>query len=189
MKSLKLLYVVMLLTASAKAFPEENKQLHRIGGFLSGNLVHFATIHTLWKESGDQDYEWVNGLVQLHLGHTVSKQLVIPKLKDTFDRERPFGHGNDSFPSGHAGTAFYPAWYIYERYGMADALPYLVGATIAGYARVRNDHHYWSDIAGSALVTYGLNQLFTSSMDNPASPVLGVGFNKDGTWINVGMRW
>ena len=34
-----------------------------------------------------------------------------------------------SFPSAHAARAFYPAWYIHQRYGFKQSIPYLAAAT------------------------------------------------------------
>ena len=177
---------------SPSAFSEDkNKDLAKIGSFLSGNLLYIASGHILYKEypgEFNDDLGWANGLVQLHAGHLLSKELVIPELKKAIDRDRPNG-ASGAFPSGHAGTAFFPAWSIYHRYGMEEAWPYLVGATIAGYARVENKHHDWLDIAGSAGVTYVLSRYLVSPQDEPDQPKIGVGFSADGAWLNFSMKW
>ena len=42
-------------------------------------------------------------------------------LKETVEKERPDGTGDDAFPSGHAATAFQGAAFIHRRYGIREA--------------------------------------------------------------------
>jgi membrane-associated phospholipid phosphatase len=72
-------------------------------------------------------------------------------LKKTVHETRPNGNP-ESFPSGHAASAFAGAAYLQRRYGWGYAIPaYAVGAFV-GYARVHNDKHHWHDILASAVL-------------------------------------
>ena len=173
------------------AHPESKNTIGRVGSFLSGSLVYFASGHILYNEfpgEFNEDIGWANGLFQLHLGQFISNDLVIQTMKKNIDKERPNG-GGEAFPSGHAGTAFFPAWSIFHRYGINEAWPYLVGATIAGYARVHNEKHDWLDIAGSAGVTYLLSHYLIAPQDKPDQPKIGLGFDTKGVWFNFSLAW
>lgn len=105
-------------------------------------------------------------------------------LKYSFHRPRPFvtypdinayeGMTDLSFPSGHTSLAFstatalclkYPKWYVIA--------PASVWACSVGYSRMNLGVHYPSDVlagallgAGSAFVTYKVNQWFWKKQDN-----------------------
>ena len=159
------------------------------GSWLSNNMMWIASAHTLFNEyDAEEDWAWANGLTQLHAGAAVSRGFVITRLKRNINTTRPDG-GGQSFPSGHAARSFYPAWYVYHRYGFQQAAPYLLAATYSGYTRVDAKRHYWSDIAASAAITYAISHYMTSSVDDPAQPKFGIGFGGDGVWFNYDWRW
>ena len=159
------------------------------GDWLSDNMMWIATGHTLYNEyNAEEDLAWANGITQLHTGAAVARGFVITRMKRNINSTRPDG-GGEGFPSGHASRAYYPAWYIYHRYGFQEAAPYFVMATYAGYTRVRVKRHYWSDIAGSAAVTYIISRYMTSSEDDPSQPKFGIGFDREGVWFNYDWRW
>jgi membrane-associated phospholipid phosphatase len=73
-------------------------------------------------------------------------------LKETVHKERPDGSGDDSFPSGHASSAFQGAAFIHRRYGIKQAWPAYVLAGYTGWTRVDADQHDTTDVlAGAAL--------------------------------------
>lgn len=72
-------------------------------------------------------------------------------LKKTVNETRPNGNP-ESFPSGHAASAFAGAAYLQRRYGWQYALPAYALSTFVGYARVENDKHHWHDILASAVL-------------------------------------
>jgi membrane-associated phospholipid phosphatase len=82
-------------------------------------------------------------------GATVLGTLV---LKETFDKKRPDGTGDDAFPSGHAATAFQGAAFIHRRYGIRQAWPAYVAATFVAWSRVDADEHDAADVLGGAAV-------------------------------------
>ncbi len=73
-------------------------------------------------------------------------------LKETVEKERPDGTGDDAFPSGHAATAFQGAAFIHRRYGIRDAWPAYVLATYTGWTRVDADEHDTADVLAGAAV-------------------------------------
>jgi membrane-associated phospholipid phosphatase len=76
---------------------------------------------------------------------------VVYVLKPTIDRTRPNG-GGQSFPSGHAASAFAGAAFLQLRYGWAWGLPAGAAAAYVGYSRVHAKEHWTSDVlAGGAL--------------------------------------
>ncbi len=73
-------------------------------------------------------------------------------LKETVEKERPDGTGDDAFPSGHAALAFQGAAFIHRRYGIREAwLPYVL-ATYTAWTRVDADEHDTTDVLAGAAV-------------------------------------
>jgi membrane-associated phospholipid phosphatase len=73
-------------------------------------------------------------------------------LKETFDKKRPDGTGDDAFPSGHAATAFQGAAFIHRRYGIRRAWPAYALAAVTAWTRVDADEHDTADVLGGAAV-------------------------------------
>ena len=83
-------------------------------------------------------------------------------LKYTINAERPNGRNGQSFPSGHTASAFMGAEFIRKHHGNAWGVPAHLTAAWVGYTRVDSHNHYWTDVAGGALVcalAAGLNRL------------------------------
>ena len=171
-------------------FAASESATEKRGDWMSYSLLWAATVHTLYNEydSDDEDLAWANGLTQLHAGAVLTNSFVVTTMKDNIKATRPDGD-DKSFPSAHAARAFYPAWYIYKRYGFKQSIPYLTVATYVGYTRVHSKRHYWGDIAASAALTYVLNHYLTSSVDEPDQPRFGVGFDRGDVWFNVSLKW
>lgn len=99
------------------------------------------------------------GVVQLAeaFGTTMA---VVYILKPVVDRTRPNG-GSQSFPSGHAASAFAGAAFLQIRYGWGWGVPAYAAAVFVAYSRVESKEHWTSDvIAGGALGIAG-NLVFT----------------------------
>jgi membrane-associated phospholipid phosphatase len=110
------------------------------------------------------DHADQEGLQQLlyTYGATMGTTLL---LKKTVDATRPNGEP-ESFPSGHAASAFAGAAYLQRRYGWTYGVPaYAVGAFV-GYTRVENDKHYWRDVAASAAIASLSAYFFTTPAEN-----------------------
>ena len=187
-KSISLLLLLLVSSLFQPVFAKS--KLRKQGDWISDNMMWVATAQTLYREhdSDDEDYAWGNGLVQLHVGAAIPRAFIVTNTKRIIDRTREDGSG-DGFPSGHASKAFYPAWYIYHRYGFKESIPYLMAAIYSGYSRVDAKRHYWSDIIGSAVITFVVSHYMTSSYDNPNQPRMGLGFNRDGWWLNYNWCW
>jgi membrane-associated phospholipid phosphatase len=99
------------------------------------------------------------GLGQLALAY-VSTMAIVYMLKPTVDRTRPDG-GGQSFPSGHAASAFAGAAFLQRRYGWRLGVPAYALATYVGWSRVEADRHHPSDVMASAAIGIGANLLFT----------------------------
>jgi membrane-associated phospholipid phosphatase len=78
--------------------------------------------------------------------------------KALIDAERPNGEDNDSFPSGHAATAFAGAGFLHRRYGWKYGLPAYAVATSVAWSRVENEHHRWLDVAAGGLIALVVNR-------------------------------
>ncbi|MBM3502839.1 MAG: phosphatase PAP2 family protein [Alphaproteobacteria bacterium] len=92
--------------------------------------------------------DW-EGLKQLAFSGAVTVALT-EGLKHTVDSERPDRAGNDSFPSGHAATAFAGASYVYYRYGWQWGLPAELAAAGVAWAQVEDRRHHWVDVLAAA---------------------------------------
>jgi membrane-associated phospholipid phosphatase len=78
--------------------------------------------------------------------------VLVTGLKYAVGRERPDGSNNQSFPSGHAITAFCFAPIVTKYWGWEAGVPAYLLATVTGLARVEGYHHYLSDVlAGGTL--------------------------------------
>ncbi len=91
------------------------------------------------------------GLRQLALSETATLAITMG-IKYTVDAERPNRRNRDSFPSGHASTAFAAARHLHLRAGPHFGIPSYVVAGLVGYSRVKAREHRMADvIAGAAL--------------------------------------
>jgi hypothetical protein len=77
-------------------------------------------------------------------------------LKYAINAKRPNGNGQ-SFPSGHAASAFMGAEFIRKHYGLGWGIPAYGAAAWVGYSRVESRKHYWRDVVGGALVGIAAN--------------------------------
>ncbi len=82
-------------------------------------------------------------------------------LKYALDLPRPNG-GGQSFPSGHASSAFAGAWFLQRRYGWKYGLPSLILAGLVGLSRIEAKKHWPIDVVGSALLSLGITFTFTN---------------------------
>lgn len=79
-------------------------------------------------------------------------------LKYTIREPRPNGSTKNSFPSGHATTAFAFAGYIYEDHGWTWGVPALAMATFVDASRINDNAHFLHDVlAGTTIgLAYGI---------------------------------
>lgn len=98
-------------------------------------------------------------------------------MKSTIPVWRPDGSANNSFPSGHAATAFVGAELLWQEYREESIWYGIAGYAAAagtGYLRMYNDKHWFSDIAMgagvgilSAKIAYWLLPLVDNRLQNP----------------------
>ena len=94
-------------------------------------------------------------------------------LKSTVDRTRPNG-GSQSFPSGHAASAFAGAAFLQIRYGWIYGLPATAAAVFVGYSRVESKEHWTSDVVAGGAIGVAANLVFTRRYHNASlAPVVG----------------
>ncbi len=89
-----------------------------------------------------------------------SSMAVVYVLKPTIDRTRPDG-GHQSFPSGHAASAFAGAAFLERRYGWRLGIPAYALASFVGVSRVEAKRHYTSDVVAGAAIGIAANLVFT----------------------------
>jgi membrane-associated phospholipid phosphatase len=99
------------------------------------------------------------GLAELAEAYA-SAMAVVYVLKPLVDRTRPDG-GSQSFPSGHAASAFAGAAFLQIRYGWCFGIPAYAVASFVGYSRVESKRHYTSDVVAGAAIGIATNLLFT----------------------------
>jgi membrane-associated phospholipid phosphatase len=86
--------------------------------------------------------------------------LIAKDYRGLVDRTRPNG-GGQSFPSGHAASAFAGAAFVQMRYGWKLGLPAYAVATFVAYSRVESKNHYTSDVVAGGAIGIGANLVFT----------------------------
>jgi len=77
--------------------------------------------------------------------------LVTSGLKLAAHRERPSG-GRHSLPSGHTSAAFASATVLQSHLGWKAGIPAYVAASFIGWTRVRDEHHWMSDVVIGASI-------------------------------------
>lgn len=90
-------------------------------------------------------------------------QGVAQLLKHTIRATRPDGSDDDSFPSGHASTAFAAATSIMRRRGPDEGVPALALAGFTGLGRVEARKHHWRDVLAGAAIGGASSLVLTHS--------------------------
>jgi hypothetical protein len=82
-------------------------------------------------------------------------------IKLAVRRERPDGGGRDSFPSGHASTAFASATVLARHLGWRWAVPAYIVASYVAVSRLQGNRHYLSDVVFGGTVGFVAAQTAT----------------------------
>lgn len=80
-------------------------------------------------------------------------------LKYTIREPRPGSSASrNSFPSGHATTAFAFGGYVYEEHGWKWGVPAIALASFVGASRINDNRHYLHDVLAGATIglAYGI---------------------------------
>jgi len=167
------------------AFDSQNTLASRLVQLNVQPLFDFGNFYGEgWVETGTALGSWSLGAITQDLklqefGRDASESLLLATVlvtgtKYAVHRTRPDG-GSDSFPSGHAITAFCFAPVVQKYGGWAAGIPAYALATVTVFARVEGYHHYLSDvIAGAALGVIVGNAVVYSPKDVTISAGLGV---------------
>ncbi|MCK7591342.1 phosphatase PAP2 family protein [Subsaxibacter sp. CAU 1640] len=83
-------------------------------------------------------------------------------LKVALNKPRPFGNGDNAFPSGHTSTTFQGASFIHKRYGFKYSIPAYAVAGFTAFSRIDAQKHDGWDILAGAVVGIGSTLLFTT---------------------------
>lgn len=110
-------------------------------------------------------------------------------LKHVIHEERPDHSDNQSFPSDTSALAFAPADFLWHRYGWQYGVPAYLAAAFVGYSRVESKQHHWWDVAASAGLAFGYNEIFTTRYVNPYGVYSGFYGSPNGVFVNVGYNW
>jgi len=82
----------------------------------------------------------------------ILSQVIAQSVKFTVQRERPDGSNRQSFPSGHAASAFATASVLQRHYGWKAAIPaYAFGSYVALARMSWNKHHATDVVMGAGL--------------------------------------
>lgn len=154
MKSLITAGLVFSLIASSYSAQAEEKQSGDLAADIGAvGIPVIAGSIALYKEDYDGFWMFAKGAT-----YTLA---ATQALKYTVKEERPNGEDNLSFPSGHSSSAFQGASYLQFRYGWEYGVPAYIGASLVGYSRVDNEHHYWRDVIAGAVLATTIQYLVT----------------------------
>jgi len=101
----------------------------------------------------------------------------------------PGGSNWDSFPSDTAALGFAPAGFLWHRYGWQYGLPAYAAAEFVGYSRVDAKKHHWWDVATSAVISLGYNELITTRYHEKYGFDSDLEASPDGVYASLNYRW
>lgn len=165
----------MLLTASAAAVAGEDAET--AGDVLRVALPAAAFVLTVKRDDREGRRQFYRSF-----GATVATTWL---LKETVDKERPDGQGDDAFPSGHASMAFQGAAFIHRRYGIRSAWPAYALAGFVAWTRVDSEQHDEADVLAGAGLGIASAFLLVERTEVVVAPAFApgyVGFTVTGTF-------
>jgi PAP2 superfamily len=144
--------VTLIMCICPTKFAYSRDYLKDAGDVLEIALPAAATGATVFKKD-------LKGFIQFAeaFGSTLA---VTEGLKYTVRETRPNG-GSNSFPSGHASSAFCGATFIDMRYDATWGVPAYVLAAITGWSRIESEEHFPWDVAAGAIIGVVSNAVFT----------------------------
>lgn len=173
----KVVFISIAAMLSASVQAEDKSSDDRNADIGAVGIPLIAGSIALYKEDYDGFWMFTKGAA-----YTLAATQI---LKRTVKAERPNGEDELSFPSGHSSAAFQGASYLQFRYGWEYGLPAYMGASLIGYSRVENEHHYWRDvIAGAALATAIQYVVTDKYMDSNSVMIMPV-INQDQVGISA----
>lgn len=100
-------------------------------------------------------------------------------LKYGVNRTRPTGSSH-SFPSGHASASFTTASILQAHLGWAVGAAAYAGAGFIGWARLRDDQHFLTDVIVGSAIGILSGQTVTNGHHHPRSVQIAPGRTPDG---------
>lgn len=160
-----LLTLCGLLQAPARAADPYRNDLTRTGDVLRVLLPAAAAGYSQWLRD---DRDGANDYARIFICNELSVGLLKLAIPETRPRDSDLAEvprrERTSFPSGHAASAFGAAFFIAERYGWAEAAPWLGAAAVVGYSRVDAKAHYWHDVLTSTAIAWGWAHTLTKPL-------------------------
>ena len=178
MKALRTsIFAIATACAAAPALSQVQATPDHVGDTLQ-YLVPLAAAGMTWYH---QDFE---GFKQLGVSF-LAAQGTTEVLKHVIDSPRPDGTGH-GFPSGHTSAVFSAAGFVHFRYGIGEAWPFYILATVTGYERVHHEHHTTEQVIGGAAVGLGSAYIFTKPL--PDGGRVGVAWDR-GPYVTYAKTW
>jgi len=171
----------MLSLANAADAATANSGVENAGTVVAIALPVVAAGISGWKE----DWEGL-GDVTFETGAAVGTTFL---LNHIVHEKRPDGSDYHSFPSDQAALAFTPAFYLWHRYGWEYGVPAIAAATFVGFARVDSKQHHWWDVATSAAIGFGYDQLVTTRFYPSNNVYTGISATTKGGFVSFNYRW
>lgn len=169
--SLRILSIGALATLGARSVDGEAQRYmsaqRRLGDFdfvaneVLGTGVPAALMGAgfwIYGESRGDDRSARSGQAQLEA--LFATGVATLAIKAAVVRERPDGSDRRAFPSGHTSTVFATAAALKEIYGWQVGAPSFALAGLVGAARVSANRHWFSDVAGGAVLGVWLGRAF-----------------------------
>ncbi|MDE2133432.1 MAG: phosphatase PAP2 family protein [Alphaproteobacteria bacterium] len=95
----------------------------------------------------------------------------------------------NSFPSDTSALAFAPAQFLWQRYGWQYGVPAYAAAAFVGWSRVDAKQHHWWDVATSAAISLGYNELITTRYRPRSGFYSDLQASPDGVYASLNYRW
>jgi membrane-associated phospholipid phosphatase len=122
-------------------------------GNLGGQfLVHAGASASMWaigRATNRPGLAWLGSDI---LRAQFLSQGIVQGVKFATNRPRPDGSNRQSFPSGHAATAFATASVLHQHYGWKAGLPAYAFGAYVGASRMSGNRHHLSDVLVGAAV-------------------------------------
>lgn len=119
-------------------------------GQLVPNMLYTSYMYGNYYLGKDNPRHLTNANVMLMA--TACAALTTLVLKHAVRQQRPNGRARNSFPSGHATTAFTFASVVTARHGWYAGLPAYLLASLVGYQRISGKAHYFHDVLAGAMI-------------------------------------
>jgi membrane-associated phospholipid phosphatase len=178
-------YVFFVLFAISVTFQPSQARadsLKKAGDILQFAIPVYAFGLAMCEENKDGVKQFAYGII--------SSQVTVHALKQVTQQKRPCfreGDKKNSFPSGHASSAFAGATFIHKRYGFRKAIIPYGAAILTGVSRVKAKKHHVRDVVAGALISGFWTMCFVDRLDKKEGVALTS--DEDGTILAYEMHF